>query len=98
MFGMLERVIQDPRCQLTIKYGYVAFLRKQHETGCHSLLFVAFQRCVRYPLAQLVRLTFAVQVKPDSFIRNLEAFGRLATGFALVLLYSRHWGLIIQDL
>lgn len=48
----------------------------QRETDCHSLLLVGFQQCVEYPLAQLVCLPYAMQVKSDGFIRNRETFGK----------------------
>lgn len=62
--------------------------------GCHSLL-VGFQECVEYPLAQLVSsLCSASEV---CFIRNLEAFRKLTTDLAVVLLYGSLQGLIIQE-
>lgn len=51
-----------------------------------------------YPLSQYVRITFAVHMKFDCFIRNREAFGNLVTGLSVVLLYGCMHGLIIQNL
>lgn len=43
-------------------------------------------------------MTFhCVQLKPDFFIRNLEIFGKITIGLAVVIFYGRFQGLIIQD-
>lgn len=95
--GTLGSVIQDSlffNGSHSIKYGYVAVSRKQQESGCLSL-FVGFRQCVGYPLAKLVRLPYAVQVKSDCFIRNQKVFGKLTTGSVVVFLYGRlHSGLV----
>lgn len=64
-----------------------------------TLLLVGFKQCVEYPLAQLLCLPYAVQVKsPDCFILNLEALGKLTTALAVIHLYGHLQGFIIQDL
>lgn len=63
-----------------------------------TLLLVGFKQCVEYPLGQFVCLPYAVQVKSDGFILNLEALGKLTTALAVIHLYGHLQGFIIQDL
>lgn len=68
MSDTLDCVIQDSLFatgEHSIKYGYVAVLKKQQETVCQSLLLVGFQHYVEKPLAQFLLLHYAAQVKFD---------------------------------
>ena len=101
MFGTLESLIQDLRLATgdhSIEYECAAVPRKQRQTGCHSLVLVGLRQCVGYPLSQFVRLPYALQVKSDCFIRNLEAFGKLCTRLIAVLLFCRLQDLVIQGI
>lgn len=73
--------------------GDLVVPRKQRETG--FVVLVGFQQCEKFPL---VRFLYAVQVKFDSFFRNLEAFGKLTTDLSVALLQFRFQGFIIQRL
>lgn len=71
----LPTVCGVPSCSIWVGCGTEKATRNR-------LSLVGFWQCVGYPLAQLVRFPYAVQVMPDCFIRNLELFGKLTTGLA----------------
>lgn len=58
-----------------VEYSCIVRLRKQQETGWHSLLLVDFRQCIIHSLAQLQCLPNAVQVK-NGYLRANSLLAR----------------------
>lgn len=77
--GALLSEAHSPVATTNVRYAWTQFSSLVcTRSNIHRFLLVGAQLYVGYPLGQLIRLPYAVQVMSD--IKILEAFGKTATG------------------